>query len=446
MRSDSLLVAVVVAVATLVSVAAPARAEAPREAEVRLLDDGAYASRAGHLERWLADFASRRPYEWRPENPHAFCTPFLDFDMQRTAHGWWRELERVPRDRLLEGLVGHVVRCRFTKGSTKRAGFLIDYLYWNELAGTLGHELGAALQVRDALYEHYAATLARDVLAVQLEVSQGHLPTTARGDFFDAPPMSRIRVYRRLGQALTALSFDQRRVFNAVVDTVDFREGYLLPFGHRIRSLVDDPRDRAFAASVYRYLLHLRRHPELLAERHGGYRALVARAGGDEARVFRVLGVLSSLLYLPLQEFAPALAHRGVLSAEALEAVHDGTVAYYLINELDERAAVRAGDDGRSASHHFFYPPGYSTESWKWYHFFNNAHLACEFVRRRLPREAIVGGLTFLGMLYEGTTLNLTLPSRRTLSLEPRAHAMVESLDDVRTNRDGAEYGVTTCR
>lgn len=446
MRSRCALAALLLVLGSLLSRGGVARADAPQEQEVRLLRDEDYAARARHLERWLTTFASRRPHSWSPENPHAFCTPFLDFDMQRTAHGWWRELERVPRGRLLESLVGHVVRCGFTKGATKRAGFLIDYLYWNELAGTLGHELGAALTVRDALYEHYAATLARDILAVQLEVSQGRVPSTARGDFFDAPPMSRIRVYRRLGQALTALSFDQRRVFNAVVDTVDFREGYLLPFGHRIRSLVDDPRDRAFAASVYRYLLHVRRHPELLAEPHGGYRALVARAGGDEARVFRVLGVLSSLLYLPLQEFAPALAHRGVLSAPALEAVHDGTVAYYLINELDERAALPDEHDRRSVRHHFFYPPGYTTESWKWYHFFNNAHLACEFVRRRLPREAIVGGLTFLGMLYEGTTLNLTLPSRRTLSLEPRAHAMVESLDDVRTNRDGAEYGVTTCR
>ncbi len=404
-------------------------------------------ARLQQLQSFVSTVARTVPATYRLADPKLFCSRFVDFDMQRFTHSLWGELVRVPRRELLAQFARFVEDCGFSLDAAKRAGFVLDYLYWNRLADTLGYEVSQVLEVRDAFYEIYVNQISRVHLEKNAKVraAGGPDPHETRGDFLDSTPMSRIRWFRALAELVNSFSPNERRTLNFMIELVDFREGYLMPFGGQIMKILESPDDVRVVHEFYDYLMHVRAHPELLGERHGGWHRLMKVTRGSPEQATRIFGVISSLVYMPLEDLAPALAARGKLEPATMRALHNGSMAYYLMNELDERAAVTSKKSAASLEYHFFYPDGFSTVDWKWYHFYNNAHVGCVLRKRGFPREAIVGSARLLAVLYEGTTMNLAIPARRRLSLDPRATPIIESSEDVQLNVAGAKYGVEVC-
>ncbi len=409
---------------------------------------GRLAVRQRQLEDFVSAVARTVPRTHHLRDPGLFCDRFHDFDMQRFTYSLWGELLAIPRRELLGQFARFVEACGFSPDAAKRAGFVIDYLYWNRLADTTGYEVAEVLEVRDAFYELYINRLVRDHLVTDTSVraAGGPDPRTFRGDFLDASPMSRIRWFRAIGSALKAFSPNERRILGVMIDLVDFREGHLTPFGGELVRILASPDDLRVVSETHDYLQHVRAHPELLAERHGGWHRLMRVTRGRPEQAMRVFGVLAALLYIPLEDLAPALAARGQLDPSTAQALHDGSLSYYLMNELDERAAVPSARSAASLEYHFFYPDGFTTADWKWYHFYNNAHIGCVLRRAGYPDDAIAGAARLLAVLYEGTTLNLAIPARHRLGLDPRATPIVESSEDVQLNVAGARYGVAICR
>jgi hypothetical protein len=410
---------------------------------VPLTDLPTFQARLSKLETWVHDYARHERGPSPLAEPAKFCGAFSDWDMQGTITAMWDELSPGPRSQLLPHLAGLVVRCGCSQGAAKRAGFIIDYMYWNQLADTTGYEVADALTVRDIFHEIYTNQLAQDLIK-QNTAALAHKAEPAK-DFLTAPPMVHIGLARKAAAVLDAFSADDRHSFNAMTEVVNFREGYLTPFGNDLMRILESPSDRTVLKQFYSYLQYAVRTPKLLGERHGGWHELMRITSDNSEQATRVLGVMASLLYMPLEDLAPALASRGQLGGEIIEALHEGSMAYYLINQLDERAARTATDDDHSLVYHFFYPDDYQTKNWKWYHWFNNAHLGCSVARRGYAKDAVTSAARLLGAFYEAATLNLVIPARHTIGLEPRVAPILEGYQDVRINEEGAAFGAAAC-
>jgi hypothetical protein len=405
--------------------------------------------RLGELAAYLRTLEATRRVAHEPYyfTPHAgrFCGPFEDFDMQRTTFAMWSDWQRVDKRDLLPLFARYIRECDYAEGAAKRAGYLLDTLYWNRLLDTTGYETRDMLTVRDAFYEIYINRLTAKSLAKNRQALAEPQELQKRWeDFLAAPKMARIDYFRLITEAFNALSPNERRVMNVMIELIDFREGFLTPFGNSLMKVLARPEDVALVRSFYDYLVYARYHRELLKERHGGWHRLMALSHGNPEQVVRVFGVMSALLYIPLEELAPSLAARGVFDAEKAEAMHNGSMAYYLMNELDEAAAEQV--DNETLAYHFFLPDGYVSSNWKFYHYFNNAYIGCELKKRGYPRSAILASARLLGTIYEGTTLNLAIPARYTLSVDPRITPIIESSEDVQLNADGAAFGAQICQ
>ncbi len=371
----------------------------------------------------------------------AYCAEFAVFDMLRKTDELWPSVKQLPRTSLLQAMANMIRACGYSEGATRRSGYLIDYLYWNRLADTTGYEVADVLVVRDTFYELFF-----NRRAARLLVEAEHANDTHPPDIFDAPPMTRVRPFHAVGSFPLVVTPAALRAFDQLVKTIDFREGHLLPFRAALMGVLRDDADLDLLFSFYDYLLSLRAQPQLLAERHGGWHALLRLSNGDSARVFRVLGVLSSLLYLPIDELGPALAARKLLTPARLRALHAGGMVYYLVNELDERAGRVLPNTPHEVTFDFFYPDTYSSTNWKWYHYFNNAYLGCELTRGGYAPLNVRAAAKTLAGIYEGITIHLAIPSRKTIGLDPRVNPVLEAMDDITMNEDGAVFGAEACK
>jgi hypothetical protein len=438
MSTRAFAVVVVVMVCARASADSVTKPAAPGDAPV-------FDTRLTDLKAWVHGYAQRREGSLPFKDPTQFCTPFSDWDMQGKASALWGELAKTDRYDLLPQLAGLVELCRYSPGAAKRAGFVIDYLYWNRLADTTGYEVADALMIRDVFREIYINQLAQDAIAKNRD-ARATPPANPPNDFLTARPMSNVGLAKKASAVVNAFSSAERASFDAMADLVNFREGYLTPFGNDLLQILRTPDDLRVLREFYSYLQDVQQHPRLLGELHGGWHKLMQITGNKAEQATRVFGVMASLLYLPLEDLAPALAARGQLQNEYIDALHDGSMAYYLINELDERSAKTSADDDHSLSYHFFYPDSYSSNDWKWYHWYNNAHLGCRVARRGFTKQAVANAADLLGKFYEAVTMNMVIPSRDTIGLDPRVNPILESYEDVRINRDGAAFGAEVCK
>jgi len=371
----------------------------------------------------------------------AYCAEFAVFDMLRQTDELWPSVKRIPRTSLLQAMANMVRACGYSEGATRRSGYLLDFLYWNRLADTTGYEVADVLIARDSFYELFFNRRAARLLT-EVEHAKGTHPP----DIFDAAPMTRVRPFHAVGSFPLVVTPAALRAFDQLVKTVDFREDHLLPFRGALMSVLRDENDLDLLFTFYDYLLSLRAQPQQLAERHGGWHALMRLSSGDTPRVFRVLGVLSSLLYLPIDELGPALAARKLLTPARLRALHAGGMVYYLVNELDERAGRVLANTPHEVTFDFFYPDRYSTTNWKWYHYFNNAYLGCELAHHGYAPLDVRAAAKTLAGIYEGITIHLAIPSRKTIGLDTRVSPVLEAMDDISINEDGAMFGAEACK
>jgi hypothetical protein len=371
----------------------------------------------------------------------AFCAEFDVFDMLRRTDGLWPSVARLPRGELVAALLNMVRACAYSEGATRRSGYLLDYLYWNRLADTTGYEVADVLMIRNVLYELFFNRRAARLLEAAAQATD--FPPV---DVFDAGPMKRVRPFHSVGSFPLVVTPASVRAFDELVSIVDFREGHLLPFRGALMRILESDADMNLLFSFYDYLLTVRSTPQLLAEPHGGWHALMRLSDNQPQRAFRVLGVLASLLYLPIDELGPALAARKLLTPNRLRALHAGGMAYYVINELDERAGRIHPGSPHEVTFDFFYPDTYSSTNWKWYHYFNNAFMGCELTRRGFATNNVRDAARTLAAIYEGITIHLAIPARHTIGLDPRVSPILEAEDDITINTDGAVFGAEACR
>jgi hypothetical protein len=387
-------------------------------------------------------------------------------DALRAMH-YWRTLQsdlipHLPRGResLLSAFGAMARTCHFTRESIRNAALLIDWLYWYQQADTLGIEVADALDFRDFLYEGAVVTQAARLLRENQESIQENVrsqTTTAPGqnpnirtgtdchDFLNATAPLTSRIMQTVGDIATLLDSEQRAAVHAVSDELNMRGDSFIIFGRDILTSLENREDLQFLNQLFSELQAWSgpRRREL-GVAHGGWRRLLELAGGNRQRVMRVLGTLTSQRDWPLDNIGSALARRGQLTCEKLRALEQGSIAYYRLNALDERAAVTS-EDGSSLSYHFFYPPEYSTRNWKIYHWFANGHLGCNLRRRGLSPRAISFGARRLAQAYEYASLTLTGPTWEAMGIDPRVRPMLEGFDDVEINTEGAEYGARLC-
>lgn len=423
---------------------APAAVTSPAKPPSYLPMDSAanLQTRFGQLSSYvdsMAGAALGAPFALRDKD--AYCTEFAVFDMLRKTDELWPLVKQIPRTSLLQAMANMIRACGYSEGATRRSGYLLDYLYWNRLADTTGYEVADVLLARNVFYELFFNRRAARLLVEAEAANDTHPP-----DIFDAPPMTRVRPFHAVGSFPLVVTPAALRAFDQLVKTVDFREGHLLPFRGALMGVLRDDADLDLLFSFYDYLLALRAQPQQLAERHGGWHALMRLSNGDSARVFRVLGVLSSLLYLPIDELGPALAARKLLTPARLRALHAAGMVYYLVNELDERAGRVLPNTPHEVTFDFFYPDTYSSTNWKWYHYFNNAYLGCELTHQGYAPLNVRAAAKTLAGIYEGITIHLAIPSRKTIGLDTRVSPVLEAMDDITINEDGAVFGAEACK
>jgi hypothetical protein len=399
--------------------------------------------RKEQLTAYLTQRAANADANFHIKNTGVFCGPFDFYDAASLPRPTWLMLSEMPRAKTVETLSRLVLDCGKEQNGAFRAAWALDFLYFNRLADTTGYSVADVLAFRNALNEYYVASVLEEELGISTAVQHGvhveHAP-----DFLDAKPMSKTDLLRRLGGAASAFSPQEQPVLNDFISLLDLRQDYLAPFGHETLKMIRSPEDLRVLAEFYKYEQHLRIHPELLKERHGGWHRLMAIVHGDAPRAIRTLGLLASVHLIVFRDLVPALARRGMLTPEVARAFYEASLSYFLVNEFDERSALNGRDD-HSLTYHFFFPDNYETDNWKWYHWYNNAYSACELRRKGYPKPAIVGAIGTVAFLYEGTELNMAMPWRETMKLDPRANPIVEGFADVRINQEGAAYGADVC-
>ena len=408
--------------------------------------------RVAQLQGYLAQIARPVPPNVRINNMGNFCGAFTFYDAASLPRPTWLTLTEIPRDRSVETFARLALDCQQDfvhdngdqgENGAFRAAWALDFLYFNRLADTTGHSVADVLAFRDGLNELYVATVLLRELgrsdAVRAGVYVEHAP-----DFLDAKGLSRADVLRRFAGLLSAFSPQEQPVLDDFIQLLDLRQDYLAPFGRATLNMMDSPDDLRVLSAFFAYENHLRLHPELLAEPHGGWHRLMKITGNDARQAVRVLGLLASVHLIVFRDLVPALGQRGLLTPTVARAFYEASLSYFLVNELDERAA-KNGPNDHSLVYHFFFPDHYETGNWKWYHWYNNAYSGCELRRKGYPKAAIVGAIGSIGLLYEGMELNMAIPWRETMKLDPRVNPIVEGFDDVRINQDGAAYGAEIC-
>jgi hypothetical protein len=399
--------------------------------------------RADQLRKYLGERAAKADPKFRLEKMAAFCGPFTFYDAASLPRPMWLALDQMPRDHSIETLSRLVLDCGNEHNGAFRAAWALDFLYFNRIADTTGYSVADVLSFRNALNELYVASVLEEELRLSDSVRAGaYIERTP--DFLDSKAMSRTDLLRRLGGAVSAFSPQEQPVLDDFIQLLDLRQDYLAPFGRETLKMMKSPEDLRVLAEFYKYENHLRSHPELLKEPHGGWHRLMALVHGDAPRAIRTLGLLATVHLIVFRDLVPALAQRGQLSPEIARAFYEAALSYFMVNEFDERSA-RNGNDDHSLVYHFFFPDNYETENWKWYHWYNNAYSGCELRRKGYPKAAIVGAIGSVAFLYEGTELNMAIPWRETMKLDPRVNPIVEGFEDVRINREGAAYGADIC-
>lgn len=437
--------------ASLVLTLLPAGVRA-EESAGRLAFVSELASTAREHQAWVSQQARTIPADNAFLDLKGFCDKFSASE----AMGIWKHVDaaarrHLPRGResLIEGLAALVKKCGNGGQAALRAAFLLDYLYWNRLADLTGLEVADALAARDRFYELYHLATSskiqrRNELALAASAAADGACVLEK-DYFNTGPISGAGALRAFGKLVNAFDGRGRQVIDAVTDTLDLHAGSsALLYGRDILEILDDPADLAAMNGIHEYLAELRAHPRLLGERHGGWKRILKICGGDRTRVVRLLGVLASMRYWPLDQIGAGLARRGKLSEEKLRALYQGSMAYFYLNQLDERSALD-GRDESSLEYHFFYPPGYSTSNWKIYHYYGNAHLGCELVKKGFSVKEARYGASRLALAYEAATLNLAGPSKLAIDVDPRVEPILEGYDDVGINTEGAEFGAKLC-
>jgi len=373
---------------------------------------------------------------------------------------YWKALEKKLTPRLSEGRGEWTAAfaelsqaCGSSPESFRNAAFAIDWMYWNRQADTLGVEVADALDIRDFFYEGWVSWYSRQLVSRQIGASQTQsgqsgepCAAAADRDFLSAGPMREADFLRVLGVVLNVLDRGGRETVRAVAEELDLRDGSIVIYGQDLLELLESPKDLEFLNAVSQELEAWSgpRRSEL-GRLHGGWARLLELADGDQARVIRVLGVLASMRYWPLEEVGTALARRGQLTCEKLKALEQGAMAYFRLNALDERAALTPSDQ-KGVIYHYFYPPEYSTRDWKIYHWFGNGHLGCKLALRGADDRLVKYGARSLAQAYEFATLNLGGPSRKAMGLDPRVRPLLEGWEDIDINTEGAIYGGRACR
>jgi hypothetical protein len=258
--------------------------------------------------------------------------------------------------------------------------------------------------------------------------------------------MSEANFLKVIGLALNLADRNGREAVQLVAEALDLRDGSVVIYGRDLLEMLESEEDLTFLARLSAEISDWSgKGRRRLGEAHGGWRTLIELAQGDQSRVIRVLGVLASMRYWPLEEVGSALAARGALTCAKLRALEQGAMAYFRLNALDERAALTASDQ-RSLVYHYFYPGEYTTRDWKIYHWFGNGHLGCKLALRGAGAGVIEYGAKSLARAYEFATLNLGGPSRRAMGLDPRVRPILEGWADIDINTEGAVYGGRICR
>jgi hypothetical protein len=386
--------------------------------------------------------------------PGVYC---LDADPEKAPELWSRVGPAVEKslsgkkgryDGLIPGLAAINRACHHSDAAYRNSAFLIDYLYWNRMADLTGYEVADTLMFRDVFYEIYITAATRDLAATQLKtlelLKKGTIPPPSKKDFLTSGPMSESGVLKAIGMAITVLDPENQAAVEGITRQLNLRESSVVIFGNDILSSLQSPEDLRYMRDIYAYLITLQQDPRGLGVAHGGWKKLVALAHGDIERVIHVVGLLASMRFWELNEIGGALAARGALEPAQLVAMHDGAMAYFLLNQLDERSALDS-EDGHSIDYQFFYPDSYTTKNWKIYHWFSNAHMGCQMRKQGFSPRQIRFGASSLAKAYEYLTLNLAYPSRAYMNVDPRAIPEIEGYEDVRINTEGAVYGSELC-
>ncbi len=414
--------------------------------------------RQRHIHRRLDDIRldddRRRSFFARLDgDDFDFCSDFDEMDAlvrsNYTGVNMWQQLWSIsrPEDGLyrpsfVSELLALVEDCEFSRGALYRAAFILDYMYWNRMIDRVDMEVADGLEYRDYFYELKIQKSARKKIAAARRADVGELRTA--GDFLEAPEMGATWVLKTFGNLTTFFPPSRRRAFMAVVEFLDLREDSLIMFGSSVLEVVDEPDDLALMVDFYDVLIELQQDHRPLGEAHGGWTTLMEMTDGDEVQAIRVVGLLASLRTWILEEISDALLAEDALTPEILEAFYAGANAYFLMNQLDERAAV-AGDDPYTLRYHYFYPPDYESTNWKVYHWFANAHLGCQLARRGKSVRSTETAIRRLAEGYEALTLNMAMPTKREMEEEPRARAIIEGWEDVDLNGEGGVHGWQWC-
>ena len=72
--------------------------------------------------------------------------------------------------------------------------------------------------------------------------------------------------------------------------------------------------------------------------------------------------------------------------------------------------------------------------------------MGCLLAKKGKKAKDISNAAHFLAVLYEGTTLNMNIPTQYTISKDPRAAILVEASEDIAINTEGATYGSSICK
>ncbi len=370
-----------------------------------------------------------------------FCGPGTAED----ATEEWPVLKRLAKKHLRGGMASLIPAmattakaCGYTPRSIWRAGFVLDYLYWNRIVDLTGHEVADTLTLRDAFYEHFIAQRTAEVIDYQLEAQDECM------DEPETPVHPKAKLMIAVGKAVNLLDKNAQKSVEETANVLDLRKGSIVIFRKDMERLLQNPDDLRVMREVHLYVRKLQQNPKLLGERHGGWKEFMRITNNNPEQAIRVLGILASMRHWPLSEISRHLSDQGKFTTEQLRALQEGALDYYLLNQLDERAAPVASD-GHSVEYHFFYPPGYTTKDWKIYHWYSNGYIGCQLAKKGLPRKYARYAAKKLAQTYELITVNLNHPARSALELDPRAGSIVEGFDDVEINTEGADWGAKFC-
>jgi len=383
-----------------------------------------------------------------PEFTQLYCRPMPSSQ----ALPFYRKLESIVGigPQTLPCMAALTQSCGFTIGSSYRSAFLLDWMYWNSKVDQLGREISEVLRTRDVFYEQKAIIEAREYIKLDQAIRSGKHPPEIESSFMNIGEFPMAKAIEYVAQKLDL------KVIESVTEIIALQNHNTamqpLIFKDDIWQVLHSPEDIQLIRAFYVFLKeHLRGDPKdpifrrQMAKRNGGWQKLTELARGDHERIFRVIGTLATQRSWALQKFADALAREGKLTSEQLLALHEGHMSYYLINQLDERTS-RLKPNGIDVEYHYFYPPQYSTDNWKHYHWFANAHLGCQLVLRAgLSPESARLGTELLAMTYEYVTLNLTGPSMKAMGVDPRISPVLEGTRDIHINTQGGDFGARTC-